>query len=53
MDEAVGITVDPSGWDDDMIEYASVFLHEGRYYMLYCGNEFGRAGFGLAVADRT
>lgn len=51
MDEMVGITVSPSGWDDDMIEYPGVFRHEGQYYLLYCGNEFGRAGFGLAVAE--
>jgi predicted GH43/DUF377 family glycosyl hydrolase len=51
MDEAAGITVGPADWDNDMIEYPGVFRHGGRYYMLYCGNEYGRAGFGLAVAE--
>jgi hypothetical protein len=44
-----GIDVSPDGWDAQMVEYPSVFSHGGRRYMLYSGNEFGRAGFGIAV----
>jgi len=49
MDEPVGIDVSESGWDSEMIEYPQVFDHQGRRYMLYNGNGYGRTGFGLAV----
>ena len=48
-DKAVGIDVSESGWDSEMIEYPFVFDHEGERYMLYNGNGYGKAGFGLAV----
>ena len=51
MDEQVGIDVSESGWDSEMIEYAFVFTHDGRYYMLYNGNGYGANGIGLAVAE--
>jgi len=38
-----------SGWDSEMLAYASVTIHEGSYYMIYNGNQFGKTGFGLAV----
>lgn len=40
-----------SGWDSESVEYACVFEHNNRLYMLYNGNAYGRTGFGLAVAD--
>ncbi|WP_025662196.1 hypothetical protein [Rhizobium sp. IBUN] len=46
-----GIDVSSSGWDSDMIEYPFVFDHNGRVYMLYNGNGFGKTGFGLAILD--
>jgi predicted GH43/DUF377 family glycosyl hydrolase len=48
-DEEVGIDVSPSGWDSEMIEYPFVFDHEGKRYMLYNGNGYGKTGIGLAV----
>lgn len=48
-DEKVGIDVSPTGWDSEMIEYPSVFDHKGERYMLYCGNEYGKHGFGAAI----
>lgn len=39
------------GWDCEMQEYASVKKHDGKYYMLYNGNEFGKTGFGYAVEE--
>jgi hypothetical protein len=48
-DEDAGLDVSPSGWDSDMIEYAYVFTHRGRRYMLYNGNNYGAGGVGLAV----
>lgn len=50
-DAEAGIDVSPSGWDSEMIEYPCVFEHQGRRYMLYAGNGFGRTGFGLAIAE--
>ena len=46
-----GIGVSPDGWDSDMIEYPCVFDHGGRRYLLYSGNGFGKAGFGIAVLE--
>ena len=49
-DDEAGIDVSDSGWDSEMIEYAFVFNHKGKKYMLYNGNGFGKDGFGLATA---
>lgn len=51
-DDNVGIHVSESGWDSQMICYPFVFDHAGRRYMLYNGNDYGKAGFGLAVLDK-
>jgi len=50
-DEQVGIDVSESGWDSEMICYPFVFKHKGRKYMLYCGNEYGKTGFGYAIPE--
>jgi len=49
LDAQAGIAASRSGWDSGMIAYPSVFDHDGRRYLLYCGNEFSKEGFGLAV----
>lgn len=46
-----GIDISAEGWDSEMIEYPCVFDHKGERYLLYSGNAYGRAGFGIAVAD--
>lgn len=38
----------PGAWDSDMQCYPNVFECDGKVYLLYNGNEFGRHGFGLA-----
>lgn len=48
-DEEAGIDVSPGEWDSESIEYPSVFDHKGVRYMLYCGNGYGRTGFGIAA----
>lgn len=48
-DGAAGIDVTPGAWDSDMQCYPHVFACDGRVYLLYNGNEFGRHGFGAAV----
>lgn len=47
-DAQVGITVSPSGWDSEMVEYPFLFEHQGHRYMTYNGNAYGKTGFGLA-----
>jgi len=46
-----GIDVSGDGWDSEMIEYPCVFKHREQRYLLYAGNNYGRTGFGMAVAD--
>ena len=50
-DNGAGIEVATDGWDSEMLCYPHVFECEGRTYLLYNGNEFGRSGFGLAVLE--
>jgi hypothetical protein len=45
----VVLQMSESGWDSEMLAYASVIKHEEIYYMLYNGNAFGKTGFGYAV----
>jgi hypothetical protein len=42
----------PGEWDSDMQCYPHVFECDGKVYLLYNGNEFGRHGFGLAELAR-
>jgi hypothetical protein len=51
MDDKVGINVSAAGWDSEMVCYPHVFVHKGQKIMLYCGNGYGRTGFGLAVME--
>lgn len=48
-DARLGICVLPGEWDSDMQCYPHVFECDGRAYLLYNGNQFGRYGFGAAV----
>ena len=47
-DAKAGIDVSPSGWDSEMIEYPHICKIGSRFVMFYCGNHFGKAGFGYA-----
>ncbi|OGI18271.1 MAG: hypothetical protein A3B68_04345 [Candidatus Melainabacteria bacterium RIFCSPHIGHO2_02_FULL_34_12] len=47
-DELVKIGVSESGWDSKAISYPYIFKYENSLYMLYCGNEYGKEGLGLA-----
>jgi len=51
MDDKVGIDISDAGWDSEMVCYPHVFTHEGQKFMLYCGNGYGRTGFGCAVME--
>lgn len=47
-DQEAGIDPTEGDWDADMLCYPHVFRCDGKIYLLYNGNEFGRYGFGLA-----
>lgn len=47
-DETPKLDGTPGTWDSDMQCYPHVFECDGKVYLLYNGNEFGRYGFGLA-----
>jgi len=49
QDDFAGIEPSNEGFDSEMIEYAAVIVHEGRYFMFYNGNNYGYGGIGLAV----
>ncbi|MDP3420656.1 MAG: hypothetical protein Q8S10_07025 [Thiobacillus sp.] len=51
-DDTLALDVSAGDWDSDMLCYPHVFECDGRVYMLYNGNAFGRDGFGLAVLEQ-
>jgi len=52
-DELVGIKPSEVGWDSEMVCYPCVFNMNGKRYMLYNGNGYGKTGFGLAVLENN
>ena len=50
-DENPLFEVTPNEWDSDMQCYPHVFECDGKIFLLYNGNEFGRHGFGLAELE--
>ena len=50
-DSKAGIVVSETGWDSQMIEYPHIFEINGKHIMLYCGNHFGKEGFGYAELE--
>ena len=51
-DASSGFKMSEAGWDAEMVCYPHVFDCDGRYYLLYNGNAFGRDGFGVAALER-
>jgi hypothetical protein len=49
--ETLGLTAGAEEWESEMVEYPCVFDWNGRRYMLYNGNDYGRSGLGLAVLE--
>jgi predicted GH43/DUF377 family glycosyl hydrolase len=47
-DAAAGLDVSAGGWDAEMICYPHVCRIDGKIYLFYCGNDFGKEGFGAA-----
>jgi predicted GH43/DUF377 family glycosyl hydrolase len=48
-DDLAGIDVSKSGWDSIAMSYPHVFKYKDSLYMLYCGNNYGKEGLGLAT----
>jgi hypothetical protein len=51
-DHALTLLPDGEGFDANATCYPFVFDHGGERWMLYCGDRFGQAGFGLARQTR-
>lgn len=51
-DNEVGIDISEDSWDSKMIAYPNVFKYKERLYMLYCGNNYGKEGLGLAILKK-
>jgi hypothetical protein len=52
IDQKNGIDLSETGWDSEMTCYPNVFKHKGKTYMLYCGNGYGKTGFGYATLEK-
>ena len=48
-DDVGGLWPSGDGWDSDMVEYPCMIDYDGRRYMLYNGNDYGKSGVGIAV----
>jgi hypothetical protein len=49
--DTLGLSPGEHAWESEMVEYPCVFDWNGRRYMLYNGNDYGRTGVGLAVFE--
>ena len=47
-DKQAGIYTSKTGWDSEMVCYPHIVKVEDKVLMFYCGNHFGRDGFGVA-----
>lgn len=46
QDNDAGIDVSPSGWDSEMIGFASIIENKHGRFMFYNGNDYGKTGLG-------
>lgn len=51
MDEKLNLDVGPGGFDENAIMYAAPIEVNGRLYVFYNGNNFGKDGVALAVLE--
>lgn len=47
-DSQINIGVSDTGWDSEMICYPHICKIDDKIYLFYCGNNFGKSGFGVA-----
>jgi hypothetical protein len=50
-DDKLDLDVSPGQFDSDAIMYAAPIDIDGRMYVFYNGNDFGRAGFAVAALE--
>jgi hypothetical protein len=53
LDNTRGLIASGGDWESEMVEYPWLFERNGREYLLYNGDDYGRAGVGLAVWEST
>ena len=51
-DEEVGIDLSAEGWDSEMICYPDIVKINNKILMFYCGNGYGKSGFGYAELQK-
>ena len=49
--DRMGLNISDEGWDSEMTAYPNLYDYDGRKYLLYNGNGFGKTGFGYAVLE--
>lgn len=49
LDQLMDLDISKTGWDSEMLAYASIFQYQDKTYMFYNGNDCGRTGFGYAI----
>lgn len=47
-DEELGIYHAKEGWDSSMVYFPSIIKAGNKYFIFYCGNDYGRDGLGYA-----
>ncbi len=47
-DSVLNFQTSKTGWDSEMIAYPQVGIFNDKIYLYYCGNNFGKEGFGYA-----
>jgi len=50
-DSAGGLDPSGTGWEKTSTAYPCVFEHQNQRFLLYNGDDYGRTGFGLGVAE--
>lgn len=50
-DPVINFNVSEFGWDSEMICYPNICKIDNKIYLFYCGNDFGKMGFGAAVLE--
>ncbi len=50
-DNDLNLNLSKVGFDTEMMSYPYVILINGKKYMFYNGNQFGKEGIGLAIEE--
>ena len=51
VDKNSGITISKKSWDNKSVCYPYLISHKEKKFMLYCGNNYGKTGFGYAIGE--